>query len=82
MEKDNYGMFGVKLPDALSDNNRADTWKMVIARNKFTRSYSCSSSNRGYEYTEKSNAKACWATLMAACKKNMYVVSRSETFVL
>ena len=82
MEKDNYGMFGVKLPDALSDNNRADTWKMVIARNKFTRSYSWSSSNRGYEYTEKSNAKACWATLMAACKKNMYVVSRSETFVL
>ena len=82
MEKDNYGMFGVKLPDALSDNARADTWKMIIARNKFERSYSWSNGGHGYDYTEKSNAKACWATIMAACKKNMYIVSRSETFVL
>ena len=78
MEKDNYGMFGVRLPDALSDNNRADTWKMVIARNKFQREYAYPQ----YQYVEKSNAKACWATIMAACKKNMYIVSRSETFVL
>jgi hypothetical protein len=78
MEKDNYGMFGVRLPDALSDNNRADTWKMVIARNKFQREYAYPQ----YQYVEKSNAKACWATIMAACKKNMFIVSRSETFVL
>jgi hypothetical protein len=78
MEKDNYGMFGVRLPDALSDNNRADTWKMVIARSKFQREYAYPQ----YKYVEKSNAKACWATIMAACKKNMYIVSRSETFVL
>ena len=78
MEKDNYGMFGVRLPDALSDSNRADTWKMVIARNKFQREYAYPQ----YEYVEKSNANACWATIMAACKKNMYIVSRSETFVL
>jgi len=78
MEKDNYGMFGVRLPDALSDNNRADTWKMIIARSKFERRYAYPQ----YEYTEKSNAKACWATIMAACKKNMFIVSRSETFVL
>ena len=82
METDNYGMFGVKLPDALSDTNRADTWRMIIARNKFERSYRWTSTNAGYEYVEKSNAKACWATIMAACKKNMYVVSRSETYVL
>ena len=78
MEKDNYGMFGVRLPDALSDNNRADTWKMVIARSKFEREYAYPQ----YKYVEKSDAKACWATIMAQCKKNMYVVSRSETFVL
>ena len=78
MEKDNYGMFGVKLPDALSDSDRADTWKMIIARNKFVRQYAYPQ----YKYIEKSNAKACWATIMAACKKNMYIVSRSETFVL
>jgi hypothetical protein len=78
MEKDNYGMFGVRLPDALSDNNRADTWKMIIARSKFQREYAYPQ----YKYVEKSNAKACWATIMAACKKNMYIVSRSETFVL
>ena len=78
MEKDNYGMFGVKLPDALTDNSRADTWKMVIARNKFQREYAYPQ----YTYVEKSNANACWATIMAACKKNMYIVSRSETFVL
>lgn len=82
MAIDNFGMFGVKLPDALTDNSRADTWKMIIARNKFERSYRWSSTNAGYEFVEKSNAKACWATIMAACKKNMYVVSRSETFVL
>jgi hypothetical protein len=78
MEKDNYGMFGVKLPDALSDSDRADTWKMIIARNKFVRQYAYPQ----YKYIEKSNAKACWATIMQACKKNMYIVSRSETFVL
>jgi len=78
MEKDNYGMFGVKLPDALTDNSRADTWKMVIARSKFQREYAYPQ----YQYVEKSNAKACWATIMAACKKNMYIVSRSETYVL
>jgi len=78
MEPDNYGMFGVRLPDALSDNARADTWKMVIARSKFVRQYAYPQ----YQYVEKSNAKACWATIMAACKKNMYIVSRSETFVL
>ena len=81
MEPDNYGMFGVRLPDALSDTNRADAWKMVIARNKFERGYSWASGG-GYTYEERSNAKACWATIMAACKKNMYIVSRSETFVL
>jgi hypothetical protein len=78
MEKDNYGMFGVRLPDALSDSTRADTWKMVIARSKFQREYAYPQ----YQYVEKSNAKACWATIMAQCKKNMYIVSRSETFVL
>ena len=78
MEKDNYGMFGVRLPDALSDTNRADTWKMIIARSKFVRQYAYPQ----YKYIEKSNAKACWATIMAQCKKNMYIVSRSETFVL
>lgn len=78
MEKDNYGMFGVRLPDALSDTNRADTWKIVIARSKFQREYAYPQ----YQYVEKSNAKACWANLMAECKKNMYIVSRSETFVL
>jgi len=78
MEKDNYGMFGVRLPDALSDTNRADTWKVIIARSKFERQYAYPQ----YTYVEKSNAKACWATIMAQCKKNMYIVSRSETFVL
>lgn len=78
IEKDNYGMFGVKLPDALTDNARADQWKVIIARSKFVRQYAYPQ----YKYIEKSNAKACWATIMAQCKKNMHIVSRSETFVL
>jgi hypothetical protein len=78
IERDNYGMFGVRLPDALTDNARADQWKVIIARSKFVRQYAYPQ----YKYIEKSNAKACWATIMAACKKNMYIVSRSETFVL
>ena len=78
IERDNYGMFGVRLPDALTDNARADQWKMIIARSKFERQYAYPQ----YKYIEKSNAKACWATIMAQCKKNMYIVSRSETFVL
>ena len=82
MEHDRYyGRLQVKLPNALTDNNRADAWKMVIAFSKFERQYTFANGG-GYEYTEKSNAKACWATIMAACKKNMYIVSRSETFVL
>jgi hypothetical protein len=78
IERDNYGMFGVRLPDALTDNARADQWKVIIARSKFERQYAYPQ----YKYIEKSNAKACWATIMAQCKKNMYIVSRSETFVL
>ena len=78
MEKDNYGMFGVRLPDALIDNTQADKWRVIISRNKFEREYAYPQ----YKYVEKSNAKACWATIMAQCKKNMYIVSRSETFVL
>ena len=78
IERDNYGMFGVRLPDALTDNARADQWKVIIARSKFEREYAYPQ----YKYVEKSNAKACWATIMAQCKKNMYIVSRSETFVL
>jgi hypothetical protein len=78
IERDNYGMFGVRLPDALTDNARADQWKVIIARSKFVRQYAYPQ----YKYIEKSNAKACWATIMAQCKKNMYIVSRSETFVL
>ena len=78
IERDNYGMFGVKLPDALTDNARADQWKVIIARSKFERKYAYPQ----YEYVEKSNANACWAAIMSQCKKNMYIVSRSETFVL
>lgn len=78
IERDNYGMFGVKLPDALANNNQADKWKIIIARSKFQREYAYPQ----YQYVEKSNANACWATIMAACKKNMYIVSRSETYVL
>ena len=78
IERDNYGMFGVRLPDALTDNARADQWKVIIARSKFQREYAYPQ----YKYVEKSDAKACWATIMAQCKKNMYIVSRSETFVL
>lgn len=78
IERDNYGMFGVRLPDALTDNARADQWKVIIARSKFVRQYAYPQ----YKYIEKSNATACWASIMSQCKKNMYIVSRSETFVL
>jgi len=75
---DRIPMFGVRLPDALIDNAQADKWKPIIAKNKFQRRYGYG----GYTHEERSDAKACWANLMAECKKNMYVVSRSETFVL
>jgi hypothetical protein len=78
MELDSYSLFGVRFPEVLIDVNQADKWKTIIARHKFERSYSYSS----YQYVERSNAKACWANLMSECKKNMYVVSRSETYVL
>lgn len=73
-----YSLFGVNWNDVLSNNDQAHHWKTIIARNKFERSYW----QGNYGYTEKSNAKACWASIMQYCKKNMYVVSRSETFVL
>ena len=82
MEIDNYALFGVKVPEMLADSTQADKWKLLIARTKFERQYSWATNGRTYEYTEKSDAKACWATIMQYCKKNMYVVSRSETFVL
>lgn len=80
--ENDYSLFGVDWQDVLSDNEQADKWKLIIARTKYERSYRWSSTNAGFEYVEKSDAKGCWATIMQYCKKNMYVVSRSETFVL
>jgi len=79
--ENDYSLFGVNWQDVLADSDQADKWRVIIARNKFERRYSFSNGGR-YEYEERSDAKACWATLMAACKKSMYVVSRSETYVL
>ena len=81
IEQNNYALFGENIPKMLADSTQADKWKLLIARTKFERYYSFNNGG-GYAYTEKSNAKACWASIMAYCKKNMYVVSRSETFVL
>lgn len=80
--ENDYALFGVSWADVLSDNNRAHYWKTIIARNKFERHYSWTNHGGSYDYTEKSNAKGCWASIMQHCKKNMFVVSRSETFVL
>ena len=75
--EDNYSLFGVDINKVLTNNDQAHHWNLVIARFKYERSYWS-----GSKYEEKSDAKGCWATLMQYCKKNMYVVSRSETFVL
>lgn len=82
MDIDSYSLFGVKLPEVFASNDQADKWKTIIARNKFERSYTWSNGTNGYKYEERSNAKQTWANIMAECKKNMYVVSRSETYVL
>jgi hypothetical protein len=79
--ENDYSLFGVNWIDVLSNNDQADKWKLIIARNKFEKDY-WSARAGGPLWTEKSDAKACWATIMQYCKKNMYVVSRSETFVL
>ena len=80
MEQGNYALFGHDWPDVLSNNAHADKWKLIIARMKYQRNYW--RSNGSSVWGEKSDAKGCWATIMQYCKKNMYVVSRSETFVL
>lgn len=76
-----YSLFGINWSDLLANNDQAHHWKTIIARNKYERSWSFNNGG-GYQWTEKSNAKACWASIMQYCKKNMYIVSRSETFVL
>lgn len=84
MGENNYALFGVNWADVLADNEQAHHWKTIIARNKFERAGHRWHGNGGfsYDYTEKSDAKGCWASIMQYCKKNMFVVSRSETFVL
>jgi hypothetical protein len=79
--ENDYSLFGVDWADALADNAQADKWQLIIARTKFYKDY-WSARTGGSLWTEKSDAKACWAAIMQYCKKNMYVVSRSETFVL
>jgi len=81
VQPNDYSLFGVNWQDVLCNNDQADKWRTIIARSKFERNYSFANGG-GYVYEEKSNAKACWATIMQYCKKNMYVVSRSSTFVL
>jgi len=79
--ENDYGLFGVKWQNVLGNSDQAHHWKTIIARVKYQRDY-WSARTGGSMWTEKADAKACWATIMAECKKNMYVVSRSETFVL
>jgi hypothetical protein len=79
--ENNYHLFGVDISKVITNNDQADKWHMVIAKFKFERDY-WSRSSGGSQWSEKADAKACWASLMQYCKKNMYVVSRSETFVL
>jgi len=79
--ENDYSLFGVDWQDVLSDNEQADKWKLIIARTKYERDY-WSARTTGIPWVEKSDAKACWASIMAECKKNMYVVSRSSTYVL
>jgi hypothetical protein len=81
IEQGNYALFGYDWQDVLADNEQADKWKLIIARTKYERDY-WSARTTGSPWKEKSDAKGCWATIMQYCKKNMYVVSRSETFVL
>lgn len=80
MEHGNYALFGVNWQDILGNNAHADKWKLIIAKTKYVRNYWHRMGDSPWQ--EKSDAKGCWATIMAECKKNMYVVSRSETFVL
>jgi len=79
--ENDYSLFGVDWQDVLSDNEQADLWKLIIARTKYERNYWRKSPNESL-WQEKSDAKGCWATIMQYCKKNMYVVSRSSTYVL
>lgn len=79
--ENNYSLFGINWSDLLANNDQAHHWKTIIARNKYERAWSFANGG-GYTWEEKSNAKACWASIMQYCKKNMYIVSRSETFVL
>lgn len=76
-----YSLFGVNWADVLTNNDQAHHWKTIIARNKFERNY-WPTAAYPHHWKEKANAKQCWASIMQYCKKNMYVVSRSETFVL
>jgi len=78
--ENNYELFGVDWNEVLTDSDRADKWQMIIARTKFENYYSYAKGR--FVTEEKTTAKSCWAAIMQYCKKNMYVVSRSETFVL
>ena len=79
--ENDYSLFGVDWQDVLADNEQADKWKLIIARTKYERDY-WSARTTGSPWAEKSDAKGCWASIMQYCKKNMYVVSRSSTYVL
>jgi hypothetical protein len=80
--ENDYSLFGVDWQDVLSDNEQADLWKLIIARTKYERDYWWGARTTGTPWVERSDAKGCWATIMQYCKKNMYVVSRSSTYVL
>ena len=79
--EDSYNLFGVDVARVITSNDHAHHWNLVIAKFKYERNYWRRSHNES-QWTEKSNAKACWSTITQHCKKSMYVVSRSETFVL
>jgi hypothetical protein len=76
VEEDMYHSYR-NLPDMLTDNAQAHHWVTVIQAFKFERDWWGSA-----RWKERSDAKTCWASIMQYCKKNMYVVLPSTTYVL
>ena len=77
---DTRSLFGVRITEAISDNNQAHHWQEIISRFKFRHYYSYYKGS--YVTEEQDNASKCWSRMMTDCKKSMYVVSPSDTYIL
>jgi hypothetical protein len=72
-----------QLRDTLTSADRACDWPDIVAKHKYSKSFSYRMGGAStYETVEKGDAKSCWTSIMHMLKKDMYSTNDTDVTVL